>query len=301
MTDIKIIHIVVDGLSVNELIKFLKNEISEGFIIFINKGVYTLNAKTDKDYTTTLPNHTTMFTSMSVGKHGITFNSYRPIHIRFDTIFDLLKRGGKTTAMYVGKDKFNMYKDKVDVYYLNETYPPTDTPSVVKKFIKDVGGADANSCNLKDYTFIHFLETDRAGHVNGWDSEEYKQRLADIDNGIRKIMKLVDIYKKMCNITVILTSDHGGHKKNHGDNTNPDNFNIPFFVYHNYKDNNGDDIYSINKHTRVEYPYNVNPPIDNKDQPIRSGDIGNLVAKLLLPEGNIIRESNINIKQDLII
>jgi len=299
MTD-KVIHISIDGLNSNKVKDFINSGNSTGFKHFVNDGLYTYNARTDKSSTLTLPNHTSMFTSMSVEKHGVSFNSNQNGYvINFDNIFDILKRNNKSSAMYVGKDKFNIYKTRPDMYYINQEYSNIYISSVIRKFIKDTGGINADKCNLYDYTFIHLQETDYIGHTNGWDSEEYKTQIADIDIGISKIIRLVNLYKNICNITIIATSDHGGYKDSHGDNNNPENFNIPFFVYHNYIKYTDNNIYGKNIHNRIEYPYTENPDINNKNQPIRNGDIGNLIAGILLGKGNIIKGSQINIKQNL--
>lgn len=275
----KTIHISVDGLPSSKLNKFING--SKGFKKFISEGLITYNARADPSSTLTLPNHTSMFTSMFVKNHKINHNyDNKDIEFQYDNIFDLLKRNNLTSAMYVGKNKFNMFKSKVNYYYIDKEYPPKNGyPSVVRKFIKDTGGKNANSCNLYDYTFIHFMSTDYAGHTEGWDSEEYDDRLKDVDLGISKILKLVDIYKNMCKIVVILTSDHGGTENNHGDNENPENFNIPFFVYYNYKNLGGKNLYSINP-DRLNPSYGVNPSAESEPQCIRNHDIGNLVAQI---------------------
>jgi hypothetical protein len=94
---------------------------------------------------------------------------------------------------------------------------------------------------------------------------------------------------------LILSADHGGTGLDHGLNTNPLNFVIPFYVWGASIAH--DDLYSLNASTRVD-PREGRPDYTEQGrQPIRNGDGGNLALKLLgLPA---IGASVINAAQDL--
>lgn len=218
------------------------------FIYYLqDSGVWTHNARTDKYYTSTLPNHFCMFTSrgtMNLRKDGIkfkghkvTFNSNisRDVHFIKEeyvyTIFDSLKEAGLKTGMFVGKSKFSFIDksydyntgillkadgiDEIDMYYMNEEYKLNKTIYHFGRAINEnrpikIVEKFIKSYNNKeyDYYFIHFKGTDSMGHEHGWSSEQYKQATIGVDHDLGKILKCLKDSNE--ETYLIMTSDHGG-------------------------------------------------------------------------------------------
>lgn len=318
-----VFHISIDGLRASS--------ISDLELIALHKirrsGLYTDNARTDKNITITLPNHTGMFTSLpyrtyntitkQIIGHGVYFNKdYTDMTIHelqnryIYSIFNELYNNKKTSAMYVNKEKFNfIYKSYsqintikymkngdpcINKYYFNSKIKENnEVIPIIQELVLDI-----NNDKLCDYNFIHFGGTDRMGHAYGWTSPQYNQALINIDYDIDYLMNVLD--SKKIQYIMIITTDHGGLiNKSHHDITNPLNFTIPFYIYknggHNLKHN---DLYAFNINSRKNPPFNENPGY-NGVQPIRNSDVGNLVLSLF----NIgpIKNSLINFNQDLVV
>ena len=84
---------------------------------FLRRSAYTLNARTDPDFTKTLPNHTSQMTGRPVfggAGHQVTYNEdmQRTVHQEAGgyvaSVFDVVHDHGGRTAVYAGKSKFDM-------------------------------------------------------------------------------------------------------------------------------------------------------------------------------------------------
>ena len=78
--------------------------------------------------------------------------------------------------------------------------------------------------------FVHFADSDGAGHQFGWGSPEQIQAFADEDAALqtlRDAVKAAGIEKRS---TFILSADHGGHDKTHGSDS-PEDMTIPWIAW----------------------------------------------------------------------
>jgi predicted AlkP superfamily pyrophosphatase or phosphodiesterase len=151
--------------------------------------------------------------------------------------------------------------------------------------------------NPFNYYFIHFHDADTAGHAKTWGSPEYNAALRAVDGYLGKILDLIAGDDRLTGKTaLIISADHGGTGLNHGVNTDPRNYTIPFYAW-GAGVAAGKDLYALNTQSRHD------PGTDRPDytaagpQPIRNGDGGNL-ALALLGLGPI-PDSWINAAQDL--
>lgn len=314
-----VFHISIDGLRSDTIVCL--GEILLPTLYKIRKnGLFTDNARTDCDITITLPNHTGMFTSLPFKNgHNVYFNkNMTDLNIHdlnnkyIYSLFNNLYENKKTSAMYVNKDKFEfinksysltdnfLYQKTSEPYitkfYLNKNAERDNKPiPIISELLNDI-----YNNKLCDYTFIHFGNTDKMGHRHGWNTDQYKKALVDIDLDIGILINYLE--SRNINFYMIITTDHGGgggNIRSHSDITNRLNFTIPFYVYKNKGFNLGtNDLYSINK-TRTSPKIDINPDYNDNIIPIRNNDTGNFVLYLL----NIgpIKNSLVNYKQDLII
>jgi hypothetical protein len=86
----------------------------------MREGAYTLNARTVREQTATLPNHTAMLTGRRVddkhGGHGYSDNVdngstvHRAAGHYVASVFDVVHDNGDSTALYASKTKFKLYE-----------------------------------------------------------------------------------------------------------------------------------------------------------------------------------------------
>jgi type I phosphodiesterase/nucleotide pyrophosphatase len=269
---------------------------------FQDEGAWTNNARTDYTHTITLPNHTSMITGRPVSQpaglpaqtqHGYTDNSdpapTTTLH-NFTTpdwykasTFDVVHDAGFTTAMYASKNKFILYdqsynaangapnangSDKITTYY-----GPESTAAMQSQVLSGL------AANHFKYTFVHYADTDDAGHGSGWGSAAYNAAVTTIDGYLGQLFNLVQNDATLVGKTaIILSADHGGSGTGHSDATLAVDYTIPFFAWGAGVAHG--DIYSFNLDTRTN-PGTSRPTYTAPGQPIRNGDGGNLALSLL--------------------
>jgi len=314
-----VVHISVDGLRA-DAVAILGPKRAPNFFRLRNEGAYTDNARTDADFTNTLPNHTSMLTGRGVdGADGHNYTSngmpsrrttlHRVKDSYVSSVFDVVHDNGLTTALFAGKPKFILYeqsynvahgapdltgdddgRDKIDTFVIDE-----DSGLLVAMYMGAMMYAPFN------YTLLHLRDPDTAGHGEDWDlaqDSEYLAAVSRVDgllgiiiDGIENDPKLND------NTTIILTADHGGRlgTTGHGPPEDPENFTIPFYVWgagvtaHT-------ELYVLNGLTRAD-PGAGQMSYAAPVQPIRNGDGANLALALL--GLHPVPGSTINVRQDL--
>ena len=271
---------------------------------FQAEGAGTLNARDDADFAVTLPNHVTMLTSRSVrgpAGHGWTSNndpaatdtlaSNKGAYVA--SAFDVAHDNGLRTGLWSGKSKFRLF---LQSYGAASGAPDITGPDNGRnkidcdKVIAGIAAADltadlvarmtASPCH---FVFFHYQDPDSAGHRYGWSTDPaspYATTLKNVDTQIGLILHLAETNPTLKGKTVvILTSDHGGHEKTHGDTHNPLDYTIPFFVW-GANIQPGGDLYAMNPTCRTAPAATANPPAAGS-QPIRNGEAANLALALL--------------------
>ena len=319
-----VIMISCDGLR-PDAVEFLGPKWAPNFYRLINEGAHTHNARTDFDYTITLPNHTCMLTGRGVAGekgHAWTENNtpkigqmlHRNKKAYVASAFDVAHDNGLRTGLFSSKDKFVVY----DLSY-NERSGKTDTTGEDngKDKLDDYHHNDKTEELIKTYTdslqkapyglsMLHLRDPDTSGHAHGWDITSksiYIYAVSKMDWIVGKLLQFIESNEKMKGKTaIILTADHGGRleTKTHTKSDEKLNFTIPLYVW-GAGVGAGLELYEINPNTRKD-PGEINPTYDsNEAQPIRNGDIGNLALYLLgLPsiEGSTINsEQNLKVKK----
>ena len=222
------------------------------------EGAFTDNARTDENFTNTLPNHVTQVTSRGAAGdpgHGYTLNSDpepgQTIHSvkgsYVASVFDVVHDHGLSTGLYAGKSKFSIF----DTSYETTTGAPDTVGSddgrgkidrvrihravlgsmgLVRWYVADMKARPLN------YTLLHLAEPDHAGHGDDWDlrvGSRYMTVVAAVDSMMGRILDLVEGSDQLKgNTLAILTPAHGGTTSaGHGDATKPTNYKIPFYVW----------------------------------------------------------------------
>lgn len=308
----------VDGLRSDALIAGPPEDLP-GFARLL-RGASTLNARTDFDFTVTLPNHTGMLTGRPVlgqDGHGWTANDdaapgetlHKQKGAYVAGVFDVAHDRGFRTALFAGKTKFALYdaswdaedgaadaegaddgRDKLDLYAFCD---------------KSEAVADAVLRALSEHprtlVFAHFAVPDLAAHARGWDvtrGSPYLKAVAAVDREIGRILDAIEASESLRGRTaIVLTADHGGGAplRSHDQPHMWVDYVIPFVVW----TGGGEplDLYAINSGTRRDPGLGRPPTRAEGLPPIRNADAGNLALALLgLPP---VPGSTINAKQDL--
>ena len=322
-----VIHISVDALGALYLRDYIKNapEQFPNFVRFTKIGAYTLNARCDYFISVTIPNHSSMFTSLpslqpegwdNMSYHGVTIDSDNGSTIHSPTtgnpnlpykysVFDVVHDNGLSTAFLYSKASLTLLyrswsgtngasdlvgedngKNKID--YVLSTAQQSSTGSslpLVEELERRVG-----SNTLWNYTFMHFTEPDTIGHSYGWGSVTWSNTVRTIDGYLGRVVDAILQSPTYSNQTVIIiTADHGGTGMGHSDATLQIDYTIPMFII-GPKIPAGADLYSLFAN-RVD-PGTNRVPYTAPYQPLRDGDVGNLVCTFLglpyIPNSRII-------------
>jgi predicted AlkP superfamily pyrophosphatase or phosphodiesterase len=178
----------------------------------------------------TLVSHTSMLTGRVPKQHKIDWNTWEPAKgiVTVPTIFALAKAHAKEqktsviTAMFFGKEKF---------FHLVQ--PGTLDSMCLPDYSAKIVAAQAAQYIVSrkpHLTFIHFADPDGAGHDKGWGSKEQIQTFAVCDNALKVVLGAIQKAGIAQKSALILTADHGGHEKTHGENI-PDDMTIPWIAY----------------------------------------------------------------------
>ena len=180
------------------------------------RGAYTWQAQTIMP-STTLPSHASMLSGFMPSAHGITWDDYRPERglIPVPTVFTAARAAGLRTVLVAGKEKFRQL----------------DVPGMIQRF--DLCASDDQEVATRavgealagfDLMFVHFPQTDLAGHAQGWMSSAYLDAVANADRAVGRVLSVLPE-----GTTVIVTADHGGHDWGHG-TTQAADMRIPWIV-----------------------------------------------------------------------
>jgi len=282
------------------------------------EGAFTDNARTDYDYTVTLPNHVTQLTSRGVlgaAGHEWTSNSDPAPGQTLATnkgsyvagVFDVAHDDGLRTGEYASKSKFSLFdtswnatngapditgpdngRDKIDIYIYT-----SDTAALVNTLVANM------ATQALHYAFIHFADPDTVGHDSGWDptpGSPYSNIIKTMDSRLGVIFSMVATNAQFAERTaIVLTADHGGTGTDHGNPTLPANYTVPFYVW-GPGVMAGAPLYVLNPTNRAD-PGTNRPTYSAPVQPIRNGEAANVSLQLLgLPP---VPGSNIGQAQDL--
>lgn len=296
-----VIHVSVDGLRPDS-ITALPPSALPNFQRLRLQSVGTDNARCDFDYSITLPNHTTQLTGRPIvgpAGHNWASNVDPALGQTLATnkgsyvagVFDVAHDHGLRTAAYVSKTKFALFptswdningspdavapdngRNKIDLYRYEG-----NTATLVAQLAADQRAQPAA------YVFLHLTDLDSVGHAQGWDTtpgSAYSNALLAIDNRLGVLFRLVDDTPALAGRTaIVLTADHGGFGKSHGDATLALDYTVPFYVW-GPGATGGADLYALNPATRLN-PGTARPGYDAAPQPIRNGEAANVSLKLL--------------------
>ncbi|MBP2388957.1 alkaline phosphatase family protein [Aeromicrobium fastidiosum] len=294
-----VLAISIDGLNPEALTALSPAEIP-ALRRLIDQGASTLDARTSRELTITLPNHTGMMTGRRVdGPDGtsVTFNdddgrTLEQVHGSYvPGMFDVAHDHGVRTALFAEKDKFRLLvrswdrnhgaddvtgdddgRDKLDAAAIG---PAADLVDDVTAALRGDGAG---------LVFWHLAAPDAAGHANGWLTPAYLAAVREADRRIGDVLAALDADPALvARTTIVLTADHGGPagSRDHGDATLEADYRVPFIVWGRTV-SAGADLYDLDS-TRSD-PGTGRPGYSGP-QPVRNLDVAATSLALLgLPQ-----------------
>ncbi|MBR1690650.1 MAG: alkaline phosphatase family protein [Oscillibacter sp.] len=190
------------------------------FEALFRKGVYSFHAKTTYP-PVTLPCHMSLFHSVDAERHGISTNTFVPQNHPITGLVETLKAAGKTSAFFYTWSQLRdlclpgkyltfswfMSQNSYEYQWLERR-----ETAVAKEHIREFA---------PDFVFLYLGGTDEYGHDYGWMSPEY---LGEVRHAAGCIFEIMDGLPE--EYSVIITADHGGHGRSHGDDV-PEDMTIP--------------------------------------------------------------------------
>jgi hypothetical protein len=289
-----VIAISVDGLN-PQAMRMLGKSGSPSFHRLMRQGAYTLNARTVREKTRTLPNHAAMLTGRRVdreqGGHGYSENldNGGTVHLAAGhyvaSVFDVVHDYGGSTAMFSSKTKFNLYQRTWNTHGAPDRVGRNDGRAKIDRFT-----IDHNNTRLvakliaelrrkpREFTFLHLSLPDRVGHAKGFMGDEYLAAVKDTDRLLGRLLNTVADRPAMRRHTlVILTADHGGRGGTHHQADKLQNFRIPFMAWGPGVPA-GRNLYGLNPSFRGP---GTSRTSYHGAQPIRNGDLANVATDAL--------------------
>lgn len=293
-----VMAVSVDGLK-PWAIRTLGSERAPVLHRLIREGASTLNARTARELTDTLPNHTSMLTSRRIDAardgHGVTWNDDRrrprTVHAaageHVGSVFSRLGAAGLDSALFASKTKFRLFDrswpggiDRFEVREHNGRLV-----RLVKADLREHG---------RDFRFVHLSQPDVVGHTKGFRSQAYLEAVAYVDTLLGRLLATLENQGLAERSVLVVTADHGGATASHRDPRKLSNYRIPFLAW-GAGVAQGADLYSLNPDYadpgRRRTGYATQPP------PVRNGAVANLVTDLL--GLSAVGGSELNAEQDL--
>ena len=290
----RVIAISVDGLNPHAIRKLGKSR-TPTFHRLMREGAYTFNARTVREQTSTMPNHTAMLTGRRVdakdGGHGYTvnFDNGGTVHQAAGhyvaSVFDVVHDNGRSTAMFASKAKFRLYKRTWNTHGARDRTGRNDGRAKIDRVT-----IDRNNTRLvarltaelrrspREFTFVHLSLPDRVGHAHSFMGRDYLDAVERTDQLLGRILNTVADRPALRRQTlVLLTADHGGRALRTTTRATHRITGFPLWPGARALPP-GADLYDLSP--SIKSPGDDRPSYHGK-QPIRNADIANLATDAL--------------------
>jgi predicted AlkP superfamily pyrophosphatase or phosphodiesterase len=173
--------------------------------------------------TSSSPNWASIIMGAGPEQHGVTSNDWEtnkfeiaPVAVgsgpMFPTIFGLLReqQPGAYIACVHDWDGFGRLMEPKAMDLLENVKGSPNTARRAAEVIRE---------KKPTFLFVHFDDVDHAGHGFGWKSPQYMQAVEEVDGLIGSLLGALSQAGIRDQTVVIMTADHGGKGKSHGEPT----------------------------------------------------------------------------------
>lgn len=213
-----ILYVTIDGVRPDGI----QEAITPTFDTLQKEGSYSFSARSVMP-SMTLPCHMSIFHSVPPERHNILTNIYTPMVRPIPGLIDVLFQAGKSTAMYYSWEPLRDISRPLSLTHSDFRAYEGDYE------ISDDRIVDRALPHLKvgdfDFNFLYIGSVDECGHVHGWMSEAYLKQIEHIDALLSRVLE-----KLPSGTTVLIQSDHGGHDRTHGTDSEEDML-VPWFLW----------------------------------------------------------------------
>ena len=189
----------------------------------IREGAFTLDARTIMP-SATMPAFASLVTGLPPERHQVLWSEYDPDRgfVPEKTVFDLAHEAGLETALFAGKRKLlQLARPEV----MGEAWiGPYNDRRIMKKAVKHIAR------ERPGLVLIHLPEVDFAGHIFGWLGARQLRAVERADEALGLLIQTIETTGLAESSVVIVTSDHGGHGRNHG-SSDPRDLTIPWIIW----------------------------------------------------------------------
>lgn len=172
----------------------------------------------------TLPCHSSLFFSVDPIRHGIITNVWSPLVRPIDSLADVVARFQKKAAMFYNWEELRDLNRPGSLVHSEYLKMQPDFDKITDNILTD-HAIDCIQNEDPDFVFLYLGYTDTAGHRFGWMGENYLNAVSNASACIEKIFNALPKDWSM-----IVTADHGGHDRCHGDNI-PEDMIIPTYFF----------------------------------------------------------------------
>ena len=217
MSQNKVLLVLVDGMRADAISACGNPEFQKYF----EEGAHTYGAQTTFP-PVTLPAHMSLFHSVRTERHGVWTNTFVPQNHPINGLFETISAAKLRSAVFYSWQQMrDVWQPRKTVSfswmmnlhnYWKTTNVDVHTAKACKEHTADFG---------EEFVWLYLGMLDEYGHDYGWMSPEYLDCLRIAGDCILDVVRsLPEDY------SVIITADHGGHARNHGDDV-PEDMTIP--------------------------------------------------------------------------
>lgn len=187
----------------------------------MSEGAYTLKNRAVIP-TSSAPNWASMFMGVGPEIHGyLQWGSkvpeFDPLELNhygmFPGIFGVVRdsKPDSEIGYLYGWDGMNFLVDTLAINY--RIHVPHSIKNLTDSAVQYILDQKPDFCG------VIYDEPDEPGHLYGWESSEYYNRLSELDVCIGRLMEAIEKAGILSESVIIVTSDHGGVERKHGGNT----------------------------------------------------------------------------------